>query len=63
MSKQVCLCKHVSEESIQRALDYGTTTLEGVKAATGAGAGACKGQRCKGQIHRMLKDKEQPTEH
>ncbi len=31
MSKQVCLCKHVSEESIQRALDHGTTTLEGVK--------------------------------
>lgn len=58
MSKQVCLCKHVSEDSIQKALDHGTKTLDGVKAATGAGTGACKGQRCKSQIHRMLKESE-----
>ena len=61
MSKQVCLCKHVSRESIKKAIDHGTTTLEGVKAATGASLGACKGERCKNEIHRMLKEKEQST--
>ena len=58
MSKKVCVCKHVSEESIQKALDRGTSTMTGVRIATGAGAGACGGKHCKGHIHSMIKEKE-----
>ncbi len=58
MSKNVCVCKHVSQESIQKALDRGTSTMTGVRIATGAGAGACQGKRCKEKIQSMIKAKE-----
>ena len=46
MSK-VCLCRGITEEQIVEAVKNGATSFEEVKEATGAGAGGCRGGRCK----------------
>ena len=55
MSK-VCLCKGITEEQIIEAGKNGATTFEAVKEATGAGAGACHGGRCKGKIEIIIEN-------
>ena len=55
MSK-VCLCKGITEEQIIEAVKNGATTFEAVKEATGAGAGACHGGRCKGKIEVIIEN-------
>ena len=50
----ICLCKKVTEETIVAAVKNGAHTYEAVKEATGAGAGCCKGGRCKGNIENII---------
>lgn len=52
----VCLCKKVSEEVIVQAVKDGAQTFEEVKEATKAGAGCCKGSRCKDQIIQIIEN-------
>ena len=54
MSKIVCLCKQVSEETIVEAIKNGADTLDKVKEATGAATGACKGARCSQTIEALI---------
>lgn len=52
----ICLCKQISEEVIVKAIKDGAKTFEEVKEATGAGAGGCRGGRCKGKIEELIKN-------
>ena len=52
----VCLCKKISEEQIVEAVKNGANTFEEVKEATGAGAGGCKGARCRSNILQIIED-------
>ena len=53
MSK-VCLCRGITEEQIIEAVKNGATSYEDVKEATGAGAGGCRGGRCKANIEMII---------
>ena len=50
----VCLCRGVSEEKIVEAVKNGATCFEEVKEETGAGAGGCRGGRCKCNIEMII---------
>ena len=50
----VCLCRGVSEETIIEAVKKGATSFEEVKEETGAGAGGCRGGRCKCNIEMII---------
>lgn len=52
----VCLCKKISEEQIVEAVKNGAKTFEEVKEATEAGAGCCKGGRCKSKIIEIIEN-------
>lgn len=56
MSTTVCLCKHITEETIVEAIKNGADTLEKVKEATGAAAGACRGGRCAKKINELIEN-------
>ena len=56
MSSNVCLCRGVSEEKIVEAVKNGATSFEEVKEETGAGAGGCRGGRCKGKIELIIEN-------
>lgn len=56
MSKTVCLCKGVSEETIVKAIKDGAKTFEDVKSATGAGTGGCGAFRCKSSILELIEE-------
>ena len=55
MSK-VCLCRGITEEQIVEAVKNGATSFEEVKEATDAGAGGCRGGRCKGKIEIIIEE-------
>nr|WP_302595439.1 (2Fe-2S)-binding protein [uncultured Cellulosilyticum sp.] len=55
--EKVCLCKYVSKETVQKAIDKGADTVDKIGHATGAGRGACKGTRCKQKLFEMIKKK------
>ena len=50
----VCLCRGVSEETIIEAVKNGATSFEEVKEETDAGAGGCRGGRCKCNIEMII---------
>ena len=52
----ICLCKKVTEEEIVKSIKDGAKSFEEVKEATKAGAGCCKGGRCKGKIEELIKN-------
>lgn len=52
----VCLCKGVSEEKIVEAIKEGALSFEAVGEKTGAGAGACRGARCKCKIEELVEE-------
>lgn len=56
MSKEVCLCKHITEETIVEAVKNGADTLEKVKETTKAAAGCCKGRRCADKIEEIIEE-------
>ena len=54
MSTKGCLCKHVLEDTVEKAIREGADTVDKVRRCTGAGSGACKGVRCQHIIHEMV---------
>lgn len=54
MSTKVCLCKHVLENTVEKAIHEGADTMDKVRMRTGAGYGACKGIRYHDKIHEMV---------
>lgn len=55
MSK-VCLCRGITEEQIVEAIKNGAYSFEEVKEETGAGAGGCRGGRCKCNIELLIEN-------
>ena len=55
MSK-ICLCRGITEEQIISAVRDGATTYAEVKEKTGAGAGGCRGGRCKSKIEEIIEE-------
>ena len=53
MSK-VCLCRGITGEQIVEAVKNGATSFEEIKEETGAGAGGCRGGRCKCNIELLI---------
>ncbi len=51
---KTCPCRQVTRHTIKEAIKSGATTLERVKASTGAMTGCCKGSRCKGSIEDLI---------
>lgn len=53
---KVCICKAIPRSKMKEVIRGGADTLEKVRAATGAGSGGCKGQRCTPKIIQLLED-------
>lgn len=54
----ICLCKHVSKDTIEKAIEKGADTIDKLGHATGAARGACQGHRCKQKLHEMIIEKK-----
>lgn len=52
----VCLCQNITEEIIIESVKNGAHSYEDVKEATKAGAGCCKGRRCKENIEKIIEE-------
>jgi NAD(P)H-nitrite reductase large subunit len=61
--KLVCLCKGIRTASVLKKIRAGTRTVAGIRKATGAGSGSCKGGRCTPRIEALLRkvEKEEHT--
>ncbi|RME35566.1 MAG: (2Fe-2S)-binding protein [Deltaproteobacteria bacterium] len=55
--KPVCLCKNIKKRVFLKYIAEGKTTLEELRAATGAGSGPCGGKRCTPKILALLEEK------
>lgn len=58
MSTPICKCKHVLQETIEKAVKNGASSVEEVRRTTGATDGACKGARCKGLVEHLIKENQ-----
>jgi NAD(P)H-nitrite reductase large subunit len=52
--RPVCQCKGIRQKTFVEHIRKGTTTLEGLQKATGAGSGSCMGKRCTPRIQELL---------
>ena len=52
----VCLCRKITAEKIEEAVKDGAKTFLEVKDATGAGAGGCRGGRCRNKIEEIIEN-------
>lgn len=57
--KPVCLCKGIRKSMFLKHIRAGITTLEGLRKATGAGSGSCKGKRCTPKIEELLREEQE----
>ncbi len=55
--RMVCRCELVTEAEINRAVDHGAHTLDGVKFRTRAGMGRCQGGFCTTRVMEILAEK------
>ncbi len=53
--KTICYCKGIPKKVFLRHIAAGASTVEDLKALTGAGSGACLGRRCTSRIEDLLK--------
>lgn len=58
--KPVCLCKGIRKSVFLKHIRAGIVTVEGLRKATGAGSGSCKGKRCTARIEELLRDRASP---
>ena len=56
-SQLVCRCEELTREDIERAIDEGATTIDGIKRRTRAGMGLCQGKACERLVARILSEK------
>lgn len=54
--KPVCLCKGIRKSVFLKHIRAGIVTVEGLRKATGAGCGSCKGKRCTPRIEELLRE-------
>jgi NAD(P)H-nitrite reductase large subunit len=53
--KPICKCKGIKKSTFLKHIRAGIRTVEGLKKATGAGSGSCKGKQCTERIADLLK--------
>lgn len=58
----ICLCKKISRSKMITAYNEGAVTVNKIKYKTGAGSGACHGNRCTPKIEALIKELEQVPE-
>lgn len=56
-SRLVCRCEELTREDIEKAIDEGATTVDGIKRRTRAGMGLCQGKSCERLVARILSEK------
>lgn len=54
--KPVCLCKGIRKREFLKHIRAGIRTVDGLRKATGAGSGSCKGKRCTERIEELLRE-------
>lgn len=50
----ICHCMGVDRKTIEHAVSHGAFTIDDVKEKTGAGTGACGGERCLSKIQEII---------
>lgn len=53
---KICPCKQITRLQVKEAIENGATTLEEIKAKTGAMTGGCGGRRCGASIKGLLEE-------
>ena len=56
-SQLICRCEELTRGDIEKAIDEGATTIDGVKRRTRAGMGLCQGKSCERLVARILSEK------
>ena len=53
----ICRCEEVTEKEIDKAIEDGARTVQGVKIRTRAGMGLCQGKTCNQFVRKILAEK------
>lgn len=53
----ICRCEELTRGDIEKAIDEGATTIDGVKRQTRAGMGLCQGKSCERLVARILSER------
>lgn len=56
-SQLICRCEELTRGDIEKAIDEGATTIDGIKRRTRAGMGLCQGKSCERLVARILSEK------
>jgi bacterioferritin-associated ferredoxin len=56
--KPVCICKGIRASVFLKHIRGGVSTVDGLRKATGAGSGSCKGERCTPRMEELLRRSE-----
>ena len=59
----ICRCEEVTKEEIEKAIEDGARTVQGIKNRTRAGMGLCQGKTCYPLVRNILADrtKQKPS--
>lgn len=55
---KTCLCKQIKRAKIKDLIRKGARSFQEIHEATGAGTGACKGQRCIPKVEALIEEYE-----
>lgn len=55
---KVCICKQIPRSRIKQLIREGARTFAEIHQATGAGSGACCGQRCIPKVEKLIEEFE-----
>ena len=53
----ICRCQEIMRSEIEKAIQEGATTVDGVKRRTRAGMGLCQGKTCQRLVQRILQER------
>lgn len=53
----ICRCQEVTKAEIEKAIEDGATTIDGVKRRTRAGMGLCQGKTCQRLVAKIISEK------
>ncbi len=56
-SSLICRCEELTQADIEKAIEEGATTLDGVKKHSRAGMGLCQGKSCERLVARIIAEK------
>lgn len=53
----ICRCQEITKYEIEKAIEDGATTIDGVKRRTRAGMGLCQGKTCQKLVAKIISEK------